>query len=177
MLSSTLLQIFTSFALPFVIFTGPVETVVELSSPIRIVIPKIKIDALIEHVGLTANGAMDAPKYPFNAAWFALGVNPGNIGSAVINGHFGWKDGVGAVFDDLEALQIGDRIYIEYKIGTNVVFIVRNIQMYGSGEDTSTVFFSDDGKAHLNLITCGGIWDKTSESYSDRLVVFTDREN
>jgi len=35
---------------------------------------------------------------------------------------------------------------------------------------------SSDAKAHLNLITCEGVWDKVSKSYSKRLVVFTDRE-
>jgi len=37
------------------------------------------------------------------------------------------------------------------------------------------VFTSSDGKAHLNLITCDGIWDKNAAQYSERLVVFADR--
>jgi hypothetical protein len=32
------------------------------------------------------------------------------------------------------------------------------------------------GKVHLNLITCGGVWDKVGKSYSNRIVVFADME-
>src|SRR3989344_2613905 len=38
------------------------------------------------------------------------------------------------------------------------------------------VGLAPDGAAHLNLITCEGAWDKVSRTYSQRLVVFTDRE-
>jgi len=36
--------------------------------------------------------------------------------------------------------------------------------------------FSNDGKAHLNLITCAGVWDEVEKSHSSRLVVFADME-
>lgn len=61
-----------------------------LASPVRLKIPKINIDAAIESVGLTPEGAMDVPKSHTNVAWFNLGPRPGEQGSAVINGHFGW---------------------------------------------------------------------------------------
>jgi hypothetical protein len=37
------------------------------------------------------------------------------------------------------------------------------------------VFASNDGGAHLNLITCAGEWNKGKKSYSERLVVFADK--
>lgn len=140
----------------------------------RLKIPKIHVDANIESVGLTANGAMDVSKGPSNAAWFEPGPRPGEIGSAVLAGHYGWK--AGSVFDNLHKLRKGDRLHIEDDKGRITSFIVRKIRRYSPEANASAVFRSNDGKSHLNLITCEGVWNKTSRSYSKRLVVFADKE-
>ncbi len=132
--------------------------------------------APIESVGLTAEGAVGVPEGPVDAAWYDLGPRPGDIGSAVIVGHEGWKDGIAAVFDSLNKLAVGDKIYVTDDTGTTTVFIVRQIQLYGENDSVPNIFNSNDGLAHLNLITCDGIWNATTKSYSDRLVVFTDEE-
>ena len=144
--------------------------------PVRLVIPKINIDAAVEDVGLTSQGDMDVPKGPMDVAWFDLGPRPGEQGSAVIAGHEGWKNNIPAVFDNLHALQRGDEIFIKSDKGATVAFVVRGLRTYGQNDDDAGVFSSSDGKAHLNLITCQGIWNKAKKSYSDRLVVFTDKE-
>jgi len=144
--------------------------------PVRLKIPMIGVDSAIIPVGLTFDGAMDVPKGPVNVAWFNLGPRPGEIGSAVVAGHYGWKNNIPAVFDNLHKLRKGDKIYIEDEKGGNIIFVVREIQIYGKNADASLVFGSSDGKAHLNLITCTGVWNKTEKSRSDRLIVFTDKE-
>lgn len=144
-------------------------------SSMRLLIPKLDIDAPVQQVGLTSEGAMDAPQGPNNTGWFKLGVKPGEIGSAVIDGHSGW-DEVPAVFDDLDQLVAGDKVSVEDKHGTVISFVVREVQTYAADQSTDAVFTSSDGIAHLNLITCGGLWDEAKQSYSDRIVVFTDRE-
>lgn len=144
--------------------------------PIRLKIPAIAVDAAVESVGLTPDGAMDAPKEPADVAWFNQGPRPGKNGSAVIAGHFGWKDGIPAAFDKLSALQKGDKIYVEDEKGAVTTFVVRELRAYDPNADAGNVFNSSDGKAHLNLITCEGLWDAGSKSYSKRLVVFTDKE-
>lgn len=145
--------------------------------PARIRIPKISVDTTITHMGLTSDGAMDIPKTPDDVAWYELGPRPGDIGSAVIAGHYGrWKNGQGSVFDDLNQLSVGDSLSIEDEKGTIITFVVREIRSYDPNADASDVFFSQDGRSHLNLITCEGVWNKTSKSYSKRLVIFTDQE-
>ena len=144
--------------------------------PIRLEIPAISVDASIEDVGLTSQGAMDVPAGPTSTAWFDLGPRPGENGSAVIAGHEGWKGGIRAVFDDLHQLRIGDRVYVEDAQNATTTFVVSGIQTYDKNGDATDVFSSNDGKAHLNLITCEGTWNAAKKSYSDRLVVFTDKE-
>jgi LPXTG-site transpeptidase (sortase) family protein len=144
--------------------------------PIRLKIPKINVDAPVEFVGLTAMGIMGVPAGPSDVGWLDIGPRPGDIGNAVIAGHEGWKDDIRAVFDDLHKLQIGDKIYVEDETGTTTIFVVRELRIYGQNNDALDVFVSSDGKAHLNLITCEGVWNTTEKSYANRLVVFADRE-
>lgn len=145
-------------------------------SPVRLRIPKIHVNATIEHVGLTPQGAMDVPKDTDSAGWFKSGSRPGERGSAVIDGHYGvWKNGKISVFNNLHSLRKGDTLYVENKKGETLIFVVRTSRIYKQNEDTSSVFQSSDEGAHLNLITCQGIWNTISKSYPNRLVVFTDR--
>lgn len=144
--------------------------------PVRLKIPTINVDAAFEYVGLTQDGAMGVPKGPGEVAWFNLGPRPGAMGSAVIAGHWGWKNGIPAVFDNLSRLHKGDKISVEDDQGVITTFIVREMRTFGERADASDVFGSDDQKAHVNLITCEGIWNKTAKSYSNRLVVFADME-
>jgi LPXTG-site transpeptidase (sortase) family protein len=145
--------------------------------PIRIKIPIINVDAPLESVGLTSAGEVAVPKGPTNAAWYNLGPRPGENGAAVIDGHFGWwKNGTQAVFNNLGKLHKGDKLFVEDGSGVTTTFVVREIRKYDQNANSSDVFGSNDGKAHLNLITCDGAWNNTQQSYPNRLVVFTDKE-
>ena len=144
------------------------------SLPIRLKIPAINIDAEVEDVGLTKDGAMDVPSGPDTVAWFDLGPRPGDIGDSVIDGHSGYKNNRPAVFDNLHKLKIGDKIYVEDAKGETTTFVVRNFHSYDQNETVPQVFVSSDGLAHLNLITCSGYWNVSAQTHSDRLVVFTD---
>ena len=148
-----------------------------LGDPSRLKIPKINVDAAIVTVGVTDKGEMEAPSGPKNVGWFKLGPRPGDSGSAVLAGHYGqWKNGEGSVFDDLSKLIIGDRIYVEDENGTIITFAVKELRTYDPNANTLDVFASSDGKAHLNIITCEGTWIASQKTYSNRLVVFADRE-
>lgn len=144
--------------------------------PVRLKIPSINVDAPVKYVGLTSDGAMDVPKGPNEVAWFNLGPRPGESGSAVIAGHKGWKNNIPAVFGNLHKLRKGDKISVEDEKRVTTTFVVREIRIYGKDEVASDVFGSNDGKAHLNLITCTGVWNKAEKTRSDRLIVFADKE-
>ena len=144
--------------------------------PVRLEIPKIGVDAALDYVGITSQGELGVPTGPANAGWYDLGPRPGEKGNAVIDGHFGYKDHIPAVFDNLHALQKGDKLYVKDIRGITVTFLVRELRTYGPADYVPAVFRSSDGKAHLNLITCEGTWNQTQKSFSNRLVVFADKE-
>lgn len=147
-----------------------------LGLPVTLKIPRINVDATIEYVGVTSEGRMGVPKGPAEVAWYKFGPRPGETGSAVIAGHSGWKNNKPAVFDNLNKLQKGDKIYIEDEKGVVVTFVVREKRLYDPNADATDVFSSTDGKIHLNLITCEGVWDEVTKSRSKRLIVFTDKK-
>ena len=143
--------------------------------PTKLNIPAINVSADIKLLGLTSSGNMEAPEAPLDAGWYRLGARPGNIGSAVIAGHYGESSSkIKSVFDNLETLKKGDKISILDDAGETIVFIVQSTRILPRNDDAKSVFTSNDGKAHLNLITCHGTWEQDEQTYSDRYVVYTD---
>jgi LPXTG-site transpeptidase (sortase) family protein len=146
------------------------------ADPVLIKIPSLGVVAAIKKVGMTPDGFMDVPKLPFDTAWYGLGPRPGEIGSAVIDGHVDWKNGSSAIFTNLHLLKPGDKVVVQDIAGAVTTFTVRLSRTYDPRAYAPEVFTSDDGRAHLNLITCEGVWDNVAQGYSQRLVVFTDKE-
>ena len=151
---------------------SPPKAVV-IGSPLRLLIPKLDVDANILHLGLTAEGNMDVPTDLVNTGWYKYGPRPGSTGSAVIAGHLEGPKEKG-VFTNLDTLTRGDRISVNDDAGNAISFTVTKIQSYRQEERPAEVFNNTDG-SHLNLITCAGIWNATQQRYSQRLVVFTDK--
>ena len=146
----------------------------EVGLPAQLKIPKINVDASVEQVGITSKGEMDVPKGPSNAGWYERGPRPGEEGSSVITAHYGWSGGKAAAFDNLYKLRKGDKVYVKDKKGVTVTFVVVSSRKYDPDADATSVFRSNDGFAHLNLVTCEGVWNKNQNSYSTRFVVFAD---
>ncbi len=152
-----------------------VSTVQEKSYgiPKRLEISSINVDATVESVGLTPEGAMDTPVDPDNVGWYNLGPRPGEQGSAVIDGHLDKEDQSRAVFADLAEVNIDDIVSVIDDQGKKLNFIVKEVRMYNADDDTNEVFNNNDG-VFLNLITCAGSWDKDKQNYDQRRVVFTE---
>jgi LPXTG-site transpeptidase (sortase) family protein len=161
-----------------VLFTKTDTQIAQVNLPVRLEIPSINVDTSIYYVGLNSDGAMDINKQDTTqVAWYQPGTIPGNIGSAVIAGHYGWlASGEGSVFNNLQYLKKDDIIMITNNKGDKLVFTVRESQKYDPDANADKVFKSGDNKAHLNLITCYGEWINAKNTYSDRLVVFADKK-
>ncbi|OVE78560.1 hypothetical protein BVY00_02495 [bacterium G20] len=144
--------------------------------PVRLQIPKIKVDATIVYLGLTTAGDMAVPSNAEDVGWYKYGTLPGNTGSAVIDGHIVGSKGEKGVFIDLKKLEKGDSLIVIDSQGRTASFAVRETHPYAQDQHPSEVFNASNG-AHLNLITCAGDWDNTQHRYLERLVVFADKSN
>jgi sortase (surface protein transpeptidase) len=141
--------------------------------PETISIPKINVNTKVESVGMDSQGRMDVPKNPFDTAWYSPGFKPGMNGSAVIDGHLDLVTGAPAAFWNLKQLSVGDTITVTEDNGKKYTFAVSDVEHYPYNEFPIQKVFAASDVPMLNLITCNGIWDKSSKNYSDRLVVYS----
>jgi hypothetical protein len=139
--------------------------------PRRLRIPRLRIDAAVEHVGLAPDGAMDAPKGFDTVGWYRLGTRPGDPGSAVIAGHLDSKTGP-AIFWRLRDLRPGDDIFVRGDDGVERRFVVEEAASYRFDQAPLERIFTAADRVRLNLITCGGSFDRRSQNYDQRLVVY-----
>jgi sortase A len=153
------------------------KAIVHVSSPVTLVIPKLNIEADVEHVGMDAKGNMDIPKADMNVAWFEPGYKPGEKGNAVLAGHLDTKTGAPAVFWDLDKLDPGDSLLVTTADGEELKYIVTQKKIYPAESFPLQEVFGPSNTSRLNLITCEGTYSKTNRNYSHRTVVYSILQN
>lgn len=88
---------------------------------------------------------MAIPKDTNDVVRFNLGPRPGQVGNAVVAGHYGVSsDGILSVFTNLHKLENGDKIYIEDATGKKISFVVRETKVYNYDDAAAEVFNSSD---------------------------------
>lgn len=144
--------------------------------PKYLVIPKLGVDARVRPLGVTSSNELQAPTNIYDTGWYNASAKPGDPGSngaILIDGHVHGPTLPG-VFVGIKTLQPGDTIQIVR--GDNAVFtyIVKKVQNY----DATTLNIGlglgsiQPGEPGLNLMTCGGPFDRTSGEYTQRTIVF-----
>jgi hypothetical protein len=142
--------------------------------PVRLMIPTINVDASVQQIGQTPDGAIDVPDKTTDVGWYKFGPVPGQKGTAIIDAHFDNSNGFSAVFGQLRNLREEDKIIVKDSRGKSISFTVKNVRSFPVDQKVSEILSGDDGDAHLALITCNGIWDINKATYTERLVVFAD---
>ncbi|MHB1330865.1 MAG: class F sortase, partial [Minisyncoccota bacterium] len=98
--------------------------------PSSLIIPKIGVDASVQHVGVKENGDMANPTNFTDVGWYKDGIVPGYEGSSVIAGHVDNALALSGVFKQLSTLKNGDEVYIENRNGEKHLFKVEKIETY-----------------------------------------------
>lgn len=141
--------------------------------PVRLRIPAVGIDAVIERVGRDPEGKVDVPKISRNVAWFTESALPGQAGkTSVVSGHLDDPYGP-AVFYKLRMLVPGDEVEVTYDNGTRFVFVVEAKERYAFDRAPVQKVFGQTSRRMLNLITCDGAWNSGQANYNQRLVVYS----
>ncbi len=146
------------------------EVTIDTAVPTRLLIPSIDVDSEVVQVGLTPEGAMDAPKDPDQIGWYNLGPIPGEPGNAAIVGHVDWAGRVRA-FWNLQFLEPGDQIEVRTRDDTSYRFEVQWLRWYDAATAPIEEIFGGDEIPEITLITCGGVFDREAHLYLSRLVV------
>lgn len=153
----------------------PASPVLPAAAPTSITIPDIGVDAVVNQVGLNADGTMEVPQpgptYD-DAAWYRFSPTPGELGPAVVIGHVDSAEDGPSVFFELDELEPGQRIEIGRDDGGTAVFQVDSVESYSKDAFPLTTVYGDTDHAALRLITCGGSFDEARSSYRDNVVVF-----
>ncbi|WP_433392492.1 class F sortase [Micromonospora sp. KLBMP9576] len=143
------------------------------SRPVALSVPAIRVAAPVEPVGQAPDGSIDVPPLARadETGWYDHGPTPGEPGRAVVVGHVDTRSGP-AVFHELAALTVGDRIEVTRDDRSVVVFAVDSVEYFGKDELPADRVYGDDGPPELRLITCGGQWVGGRTGYADNVIAF-----
>jgi hypothetical protein len=144
------------------------------STPTRVRIPRIGVDARVMNLGIGENGRIEVPPLEKAdlAGWYELGPSPGEVGNSVVVGHVDSYAMGPAVFFKLGALKPGDDIEIKRKDGSVARFIVDGVDSYPKNEFPTGLVYGSSQQAGLRLVTCGGVFDESQREYTDNVIVF-----
>ena len=144
------------------------------SLPVSVDIPVIGVHSKLLHLGVNADGSIEVPSVATSAskaAWYKYSATPGQIGSAVIEGHVDSYHGP-AVFFRLGALRPGDHIDVTLADGITAIFRVTGVREYAKSKFPARIIYGATDYAALRLITCGGAFDYATGHYRSSTVVF-----
>jgi sortase (surface protein transpeptidase) len=91
----------------------------------------------------------------------------------VIAGHVAWN-GEAGVFSDLVELRRGDRVEVGRADGTTAVFAIQAVRRFSKAEFPTRAVFGAVDHSALRLITCGGLYDGSTNRYLDNVVAFAE---
>ncbi|MGJ5749241.1 LPXTG-site transpeptidase (sortase) family protein [Streptomyces puniciscabiei] len=149
------------------------DTELPRSTPTRLLIPKIAVDAPFTTLNIGASGQLEPPPAGDTnlVGWYAKGASPGEKGTAIIAGHVDTKTSA-AVFANLNELQPGDRFTVERADGRDADFVVDDKETFAKDAFPSERVYADAERPEVRLITCAGEYDHDAKDYTDNLVVF-----
>ena len=148
------------------------ELSVARSVPVSLRIPAIGVAVSLSTLGLNPDGTAQVPTDFAQPGWYRLGPSPGQVGSAVILGHVDSYQGP-AVFFQLRSLHAGDAVEVTLADGVDAHFAVTTVAMYPKAQFPSQQVYASQGYAALQLVTCGGQFDRASGHYLSNIVAYT----
>ncbi len=144
--------------------------------PRRLIIASIGVDALVKPVAVLANNTLAAPKTAWDVGWYDKSGLPGASGTLLIDGHVNDSYGTLGIFGKLAQIKANDDIAVERGDGVMTSYRVITVEQTPADQvDMNRLLRPMEGKQGLNLITCGGAYDKKTGLYSDRVLVFATR--
>lgn len=145
-------------------------------APRIIEIPKLNAKARVMRVGLDKQDTLLAPNNVHDAGWYTGSAKPGEAsGATVIDGHISGPTQPG-VFVNLKKLQAGDIISIERGDKTKITYKVIKTEQHDVADvNMYEVMQSVTAKHGLNIISCGGAFNRKMNSFEQRIIVYAEQ--
>jgi len=77
------------------------------------------------------------------------------------------------VFFKLRSLKAGDTVDVSLTSGAVAHFAVRSVATYTKAQFPASKVYASQGYAALQLVTCGGNFDKATGHYESNVVAYT----
>lgn len=152
----------------------PAHDPLEPARPQRVDIPSIGVAAPVVPRGLDAAGAIDPPPYTTarTVGWYGAGTQPGAPGASLLVGHVDTKSEP-AAFYGLSTARPGQQVRVTRADGSVAEFTIDDVRVLDRDRFDAQRAYGPrrDGRAELRLITCGGTFDKATDSYTANVVV------
>lgn len=142
-------------------------------APAAVSVPAIGLDAPLIDLGIADDGAMEVPVDADDVGWFTGGGRPGGRGPTVIAAHVDSASGP-AAFARLDELVTGDRVDVTTVEGGVVGYVVTEVLDVPKAEFPTGRVFGAQPTDQLRLITCGGVFDRSSGHYDQNRIVFAE---
>jgi len=137
-------------------------------------IPEIDVYARIKHTGIDKDGSVDAPRNIHDVSWFKEGTVPGgDVGASLLLGHTSGWSGPG-VFKNIGKLTPGNMFEVEKGSGEKILYEVTNVESRPVEDINmgSILGPAVAGEHDVKLMTCSGKYNRDTESYADRTIVY-----
>jgi sortase (surface protein transpeptidase) len=151
----------------------PAMTTVPSGLPTRVSIPRLNISAVVVPTGTDDHGVA-VPTNPATTGWWVGSAPAGSDnGATVLVGHVdSAATGPGALYRvGLGFVHNGYAIDVSTATGV-VAYRVYAQHVYHKTTGIPAAAFAATGPARLVLITCGGPFDRTTQSYRDNIVIY-----
>ena len=142
------------------------------SVPVHLTIPNLGVSVPLTSLGLNRDGTVSVPTDFAVPGWYKYGPTPGQRGSAVILGHVDSYKGP-AVFFYLSRLRPGDAVVVSLRDHAVVHFKVIGIREYSKSNFPDKIVYGMRSYSALQLVTCGGVFDRATGHYESNIVVYT----
>jgi len=164
----------TTTTVPTTTAPPPPSVEAEAPDPVQVAIAKIGVNAPVIPLALEPSGALAAPARAEDTGWWRAGPEPGEPGAAVIAGHVDSRRAA-AVFHRLRELAPGDVVEVVRADGSRVGFVVDHLEQHPKAAFPTDAVYGDTAGSSLRLITCGGVFDRSTGHYVDNVIVFANR--
>lgn len=155
--------------------TPPIEAcrdyAVDDHLPRQIELPSVGASGCIQRVGVAADNAIAVPTNIHLAGWYVGSAIPGQPGVSIVDGHVlgRYND---AIFARLGELQPDEKIRIQFGDKTWKEFSVVSVDSYSVKQASEEQYKAlPDVDKQLTLVTCGGTFDRLSQTYDRRVIV------